>query len=290
MNIRLNPILKKDLRVTSRTMKFSWGIFIFEAFLGIIFLFAMAIIYDDNLGYTGIYKEMVALFPIIGGTELGIVALIMPIMTATAITQEREKQTFDILLTTVMTPMAIIRGKVLSAVARVMMFIIASIPLMAISFTVGGIGWSALFIYLISTAVFAFYVGSLGILCSTLSHKSIASIIIAYAFYGVIFGGTYMPMLIVALFMNSVTFVFSALLLMLNPITNFTVFFSAVLAGDDLNDLLAGASNQLGLPFTNAWVWFAVANLVMLGMGVFFQKLAARRIEPVKRKFKNKGK
>ena len=95
-----------------------------------------------------------------------------------------------------------------------------------------------------------------------------------------------MPMLIVALFMNSVTFVFSALLLMLNPITNFTVFFSAVLAGDDLNDLLAGASNQLGLPFTNAWVWFAVANLVMLGMGVFFQKLAARRIEPVKRKFK----
>ena len=44
MNIRLNPILKKDLRVTSRTMKFSWGIFIFEAILGIIFLFAMAII------------------------------------------------------------------------------------------------------------------------------------------------------------------------------------------------------------------------------------------------------
>ena len=50
MNIRLNPILKKDLRVTSRTMKFSWGIFIFEAFLGIIFLFAMLLPYPISKG------------------------------------------------------------------------------------------------------------------------------------------------------------------------------------------------------------------------------------------------
>ena len=139
--LHLNPILKKDLRVTSRTMKFSWGLFAFEAVLTLIFIFAISIIYNENTGYVEIYKALVWLFPIIGATELSIVALIMPIETATAITSEREKQTFDILLTTVMTPRAIIRGKVLAAVMHIMTFIIASIPLMALSFTAGGVGW-----------------------------------------------------------------------------------------------------------------------------------------------------
>ena len=40
-NIHVNPIMKKDLRIRSRSMKFAWGLFAFEAVLGVIFLFAI---------------------------------------------------------------------------------------------------------------------------------------------------------------------------------------------------------------------------------------------------------
>ena len=31
MRIQLNPIVKKDLQVTARSMRFSWGLFAYEA-------------------------------------------------------------------------------------------------------------------------------------------------------------------------------------------------------------------------------------------------------------------
>ena len=36
--IKVNPIIKKDLRVTSRSMKLAWELFAYVAILGIIFI------------------------------------------------------------------------------------------------------------------------------------------------------------------------------------------------------------------------------------------------------------
>ena len=277
--LHLNPILKKDLRVTSRTMKFSWGLFAFEAVLTLIFIFAISIIYNENTGYVEIYKALVWLFPIIGATELSIVALIMPIETATAITSEREKQTFDILLTTVMTPRAIIRGKVLAAVMHIMTFIIASIPLMALSFTAGGVGWWALFAYLICVFIFAYFVGSIGIFCSTITKKSIASIIISYVIYSTIFGGSHFPLIIFAAFGGKSVELFSKLLLLINPIWGFIVFFGGVLSGDEFMEELL----DLDIPFVSSgWLWVIITFGFMLLVSWFFQMLAAKNIDPLR--------
>ena len=51
---------------------------------------------------------------------------------------------------------SIILGKNLSALLRVMVFIVASIPIMAVSFTIGGLNWLYLFIYLIGIMVLHF--------------------------------------------------------------------------------------------------------------------------------------
>ena len=48
-------------------------------------------------------------------------------------------------------------GKLASAVIRVMIFIIASIPIMALSFTIGGLNWIFLFIYLVAVFIYAFF-------------------------------------------------------------------------------------------------------------------------------------
>ncbi len=283
--LRLNPILKKDLRVIARNMKFSWGLFAFEAVLGVIFLFAMLLMYE-SVGYTNMYSSMVALFPIIGGTELVIVALITPILTASAITSEKEKQTFDILLTTVMTPHAIIRGKLLSAVTRVMMFVVGSIPLMAISFTVGGVSWWALFAFLLLTLVFAIYVGSIGIMSSTFSNKSLVSIIISYVIYGLLSGGTFIPIISISGIMGMSPEILSALSLLFNPLIMFITFFATVLGGEFIEDIFSS------LVFVTAWGWIIVSLIMMIIASIVMQAIAASRINPVvgyRKKMKKKN-
>ena len=148
---KLNPIIKKDLRVTSRSMKLAWELFAYVAILGIIFLlmFSMFRQYANNIDNTELYQEYVAFFPVLAIAQLGMLALSIPIITASSVSGERERGTLDTLLTTTAGLNSIVFGKMMSAVIRVMIFIIASIPLMAISFMVGGLSWRVLFEFLI---------------------------------------------------------------------------------------------------------------------------------------------
>ncbi|MBR3307053.1 MAG: hypothetical protein IKI75_07375 [Lachnospiraceae bacterium] len=274
---KLNPIVKKDLRVISRSMKIAWGIFAYEGVLAIIFLFAMWIIfesYNTSYGFTRNYGEFVAMFPILAAVQFGIIALLMPIMTATAVSGERERQTFDILLTTVMTPIAIIRGKVFSAVARVMVFIVASIPLMAVSFTLGGLSWINLLITMVAFLIFAILTGSVGIFASTLTTKSITAIILTYVFYFAIVNTTFIPALVITLISTYSGTGGLSVLMLFNPLVTLVEMFVLMLDGDDLF-----SSNSIG--FLTGWIWVIVSGVVMLLASWLLQRLAARRIDPM---------
>ncbi len=290
MNIKLNPIMKKDLRVLSRSMKIAWGLFIYEAVLLIVFLFAIWVIFEEmgGYGYSSDYQAFISLFPLISAIEFFIIALLMPILTATAVSGEKERQTFDILLTTVMTPRAIIRGKVASAVIRVMVFMIASIPLMALSFTLGGLSWVNLFITMIAFLIFAILTGSFGIFASTLTQKSITAIILTYVFYFVFANLTFVPTLIISVaHALSGSSAATSILMMFNPVAAIIQMFMLMLGADDL----FGTSSY---SFIKGWVWVALSGVAMIGFSVLFQELAARRIDPllgyVKDKKKNQQK
>ena len=78
MRIQLNPIVKKDMQVTARSMKFSWGLFAYEVVLVLAFLLAMAVIqsesesiYSDN----NIYSYLIYLFPVLAVAQVGICML-----------------------------------------------------------------------------------------------------------------------------------------------------------------------------------------------------------------------
>ena len=45
--MRLNPIVKKDIKVQSRSMKICWGVFAYDAILALVFFLAMAIIRQE---------------------------------------------------------------------------------------------------------------------------------------------------------------------------------------------------------------------------------------------------
>ena len=39
--MRLNPIVKKDIRVQARSMKIAWGLFAYEAIMALVFFLPM---------------------------------------------------------------------------------------------------------------------------------------------------------------------------------------------------------------------------------------------------------
>lgn len=152
MRLKLNPIVKKDLQVAARSMRMSWGLFAYEAVLALAFMLALLVIQEGASSYSyyrNIYSYLIYLFPVLAITQVCIVALIVPIITASSISGEKERQTFDIMLTTCMSPFSIVLGKMVSAVIRILFFVAASMPVMSLAFVVGGLSWSALFYFLI---------------------------------------------------------------------------------------------------------------------------------------------
>ena len=72
--------------------------------------------------------------------ETLLVLVLAPAFTTGAISSEREKQTLDLLVTTPLSTLGMVIGKLLSALSYVFILIIASVPLMALVFVFGSRG------------------------------------------------------------------------------------------------------------------------------------------------------
>ena len=282
---KVNPIIKKDLRVTSRSMKLAWELFAYVAILGIIFLlmFSMFRSYSNDVDNTELYQEYVAFFPVLAIAQLGMIALSIPIITASSISGERERGTLDTLLTTTAGLNSIVFGKMMSAVIRVMIFIIASIPLMAISFMVGGLSWRVLFEFLILSFVYAIFAGSVGVYCSARCKKTITSVIMSFGIYFVVYALSFIPMIIAAIMFSrsggsiledslKATFTIQ----IINPCVNFVVFFVTRLTSEEL---LEDVFDNIFLGNSNIWMILSV--IAQLALAYLFLKMAANRIDPL---------
>ena len=112
--------------------------------------------------------------------ETLLVIALAPAFTAGSISLEREKQTLDMLATTPVSSVAIVLGKLFSALTYVFILIFASIPLTAIVFVFGGVAPDDVargYAVLLATAL---GLGSVGLFCSALMRRTQAATIATY--------------------------------------------------------------------------------------------------------------
>ncbi|HZM73749.1 MAG TPA: ABC transporter permease subunit [Candidatus Polarisedimenticolia bacterium] len=112
--------------------------------------------------------------------ETLLVVVLTPGFTAGAISLEREKQTLDMLATTPISSLAIVIGKLLSALVYVFILVLASVPLSALVFVFGGVAWDDVlrgYIVLLATAV---GIGSVALFFSALARRTQAATILSY--------------------------------------------------------------------------------------------------------------
>ncbi len=95
--------------------------------------------------------------------------------TAGSISLEREKQTLELLVATPISSLAIVVGKLLSALVYLFLLIAASVPLMAVVFVYGGVAPDDVLRGYVVLIVTAIGLGSFGILCSSLVKRTTAA-------------------------------------------------------------------------------------------------------------------
>ncbi len=286
MKLRWNPIVKKDLQVTARSMRISWGLFAYEAVLTMAFLLALTVIQRTSNGYYSsgnVYSHLIYLFPVLSVAQVCIVALIVPVITASAISGEKERQTFDIMLTTCMSPFSIVLGKVMSAVLRILFFVAAGMPIMALAFVVGGLSWSYLFYFVLTIILLSLLSGSIGILCSAICRRSITAVILSYAFYFVIYILTFLPMFLKGLVMQTENMGESMLFLLFNPIIFYEEFFMQLMTGTSLfgGDFARDEVGFLTYHLSQGKVWVFVSAVCIFLLSLLLLLAAAWKVNPM---------
>ncbi len=112
--------------------------------------------------------------------ETLLVLVLAPALTSGAVSLEREKQTLDLLVATPLSTLAMVVGKLLSALTYVFLLILASIPVTSIVFTFGGVGPEDVvraYAYLFAVA---FGTGAIALFYSALLRRTQAATVVSY--------------------------------------------------------------------------------------------------------------
>ncbi len=112
--------------------------------------------------------------------QVVLVSMIAPAFTAGQISLEREKQTLDLLITTPMRPGAIIIGKLLTALAFVVLMVVAAIPITAIVLMYGGASIDDIVRQQLLLLSVAIGFGAVGIFASALTRRTQAATVVTY--------------------------------------------------------------------------------------------------------------
>jgi ABC-type transport system involved in multi-copper enzyme maturation permease subunit len=197
----LNPMMLKELRAGTRGARF------FIVQLVVMLLFAAAILIsaaalsaDYAYGRERVDPSVVGrlLYIVSQCIQLGIAFLIVPAFAAGSITIERERQTYDILMSTNLRPLQIAWGKFSAALTMVGLLYLSLVPVVALTFLFGGITFRQIvanyaFLFVLSAVLCAW---ALSVSSSVQSTQR--SVIGAYA--GAVFAGVLFFLAVLALF------------------------------------------------------------------------------------------
>ncbi|GMU21758.1 MAG: hypothetical protein AMXMBFR13_18470 [Phycisphaerae bacterium] len=167
-----NPIVLRVVHVGSKRMQHLWAR---VAYL-VVLLVVMMIMYMSASGSSGpssgsladMAKSATKVFELIANLQLAMMCLLAPIFTAGAISQEKDAETFNVLLTTPLTNAQIVLGSLLSRLFFVIMLLLSGLPIFCITMLYGGVTTDQVFRSFGIAGCTAALTGALAILISVM--------------------------------------------------------------------------------------------------------------------------
>lgn len=179
--MKQNPIYKKEVLQQNRNYILPLMLTALNAVLSILVVINM---YSLQAGarQTGeiAYGDFLRLYSLMAGLEFLLLLLLMPALTASAITGERERRTLGVILATGLTPAELVRGKLLAALDLVLLLLASSAPSLATVYIYGGVGLLQLLAVIVFYFVTALYLAAIGIAASVFSRSTFGASTLSY--------------------------------------------------------------------------------------------------------------
>ncbi len=180
--MRRNPVALKELRGRMRGPRAFVILTLYVALMsGFALLLYMIYSVEASVNPTTTGGTIGKL--IFGGVvtiELFLVCFIAPAFTSGAISGERERRTFHILRTTLLSANRIVIGKIISALAYVVLLLFVAVPLQSIAFLLGGVTIAEVLISVELLVVTAIAFGVIGIFFSASMSRTLGASVVTY--------------------------------------------------------------------------------------------------------------
>ncbi len=182
-----NPILVRVVHGGSRRARHAWYRCGYLLVLFAVFLFAYLGFAQGMSGsLSEVAKTSTQIFRFIATAQLLLMCFLAPVFTAGAITQEKDAETFNILLTTPLSNAQIIFGSLLSRLFFVIVLLFSGLPIFCITMIYGGVTFDQIILSFTIAGATALITGSLAIMISMMqvgTRRTIFSFFVTIGLY-----------------------------------------------------------------------------------------------------------
>jgi ABC-type transport system involved in multi-copper enzyme maturation permease subunit len=177
-----NPVTVKELRSRMRGARgfvvLTLYLFLLSGFISLVY-FAYAAAANQPFGP----DPRQAGKPILGtvvAIQVLLVTVLAPAFTTGTISGEKERQTYDLLRTTLLSANSLVFGKLLSALSFVVLLVLTTPPIESIAFLLGGVSPAEVIISQLLILVAAVAYALVGLFFSTVMRTSLAATVSTY--------------------------------------------------------------------------------------------------------------
>ncbi len=180
-----NPVALKELRGRMRGAR---AFVVLSIYLLLMSGFVTLLYTVYSLSTSSVYnapdRQLLGkfVFGAVVAVELMMVCFIAPAFTVGAISGERERQTYDLLRTTLLPARSLVLGKLLSALFYIFLLLLAALPLQSLAFLLGGVAPEEVLIAMLLLVATGFLFGAAGIFFSSLMRRTLGATVLTYAF------------------------------------------------------------------------------------------------------------
>lgn len=290
-----NPVVLKELRGRMRGprafMVLTAYLLLMSAFVTLLY---MVYVVSTNEVYNGTSSQVVGkfVFGAVVGIELLLVCFIAPAFTAGAISGERERQTYDLLQTTLLSAHALVLGKLASALSYIFLLLIAAFPLQSLAFLLGGVSPEEVLIASGLLVATAWLFGAAGVFFSSFMRRTLGSTVLTYAF--ALMATLGLPLILTAILplmglfystgspgplVEAVLIYGFGLLVTINPIATAVATEIILINNQSAFYFTIPLNNGFALPLISPWLPFMLFCFVFGALLTVASILAVRRAE-----------
>ncbi len=173
-----NPVLQRELLVNLRTNRAFLLLAVYQILLAAVVLVAWPS--AERLDLTTNPQSAQNLVNLFFLGQYVIASLMAPSFAAGAITGEKERLTYEMLLASPMRPGAIVFGKMVASLTHLGMLIMASLPIIVLCLPLGGVSVYEVLAAYLGLIVSVILFGAIGVFCSSYFSRTASSLVVSY--------------------------------------------------------------------------------------------------------------